>query len=192
MVEILSIQESYSAVPSFHIILKTCLLPPVEHYLLSSINCRRWKVTPLAYHHYFYSLIPFVLNLTSKKTKQEGFLPPVFSMFLMGKPKSFFMHTDDKAPSFQSLEGYGIAMGTYWPDAVGSHGSVLLLYRGLYRLRTAGSVCWCNTDHQKDLFCRQASIMLPLFLSSVIFHHSYLQLVYSMHRFPPFFFLNSS
>jgi len=83
----------------------------------------------------------FVLNLTSKKNNQEGFCPPVFSVFLMGKPESFSMHTDDKTPSFQSLERYGIAMGTYWPDAVGSHGSVLLLYRGLYRLWTAESVC---------------------------------------------------
>lgn len=106
----------------------------------------------------------------------------------MGNPKPFSMHTADKTPSFQSSERRGIAMGTYWADAVGSHGSVLVLYRGLYRLQTAGSVCWCNTDHQKDLFCRQASIMLPLFLSSVIVHHSYLQLVYSMHRFPSFFF----
>lgn len=59
----------------------------------------------------------------------------------MGKPKSFSMHTDDKTPFFQSLERYGVAMGTYWPDAEGSHGSVLLLYHGLYRLQTARSVC---------------------------------------------------
>lgn len=157
-------------------------------YSLSSINYRRWKITLLVYHHYFYSLIPFLSNLTRKKNKQDRFLPWHLFYISYGKHKSFSMQRDEKPPSFQCWERYGIAMGTYWPGAEGSQGSVLLLDLGLHRLQTAGTGCWCNMDHQRDLLCRQVSMRLPLLLSSVISHHNYLQLVYSMHRFP-FFFL---
>lgn len=159
-------------------------------YSLPSINYRRWKVTLLVYHQYFCSLILFLLNLTRQKNNQARFLPLTSSIFLMGNPNLSPCREMRSPPSFQCLDRYGIAMGTYWPGAEGSRGSVLLLHLGLHRLQTAGTACWCSMDHQRDLLCRQVSMRLPLLLSSVISHHNYLQLVHSMHRFP--FFFNSA
>lgn len=154
---------------------------------LSSMSYRRLKVVLLFYHHYFCSLIPFLLNLKRKKNNQDKFLSPIFSIFLMGKPNLSACREMWSPPSFQCLDRYGITMGTYWPGAEGSQGSVLVLDIGLHMLN-AGTGCWCNMDHQRDLLCRQVSMRLPLLLSSVTSHRNYLQLVYSMHRFPSFSF----
>lgn len=191
MVKTLSIQEKpfpWGNVQSQAlIILKNCFLIPVALHSLSSMNYRRWKATLLVYHHYFCSLIPFLLNLTRKKNNQDRFLPPIFSIFLMGKPNLSACRGMRIPPPSMLRQGWHRS-GTYWPDAEGWRGSVLLLHLGLHRLQNAGTGCWCNMDHQRDLLCRQVSMRLPLLLSSVISHRNYLQLVYSMHRFLVFFF----
>lgn len=74
----------YASLPSFYTVLKMCLLLPVEHHLLSSINCRRWKVARLAHRHYGFSSIPFVLNSTSKTHLPRKDFFPSFWSFLWG------------------------------------------------------------------------------------------------------------
>lgn len=68
-----------------------------------SISYRRQKVTLLAYHHYFYSLILFVLNLTSKKINQDGFLPPHLFYISYGETKIFLhAHRWQDPPLFKA------------------------------------------------------------------------------------------
>lgn len=169
----------HSAVLSFHNILNTCLLPPVEYGTLFVVIKQLQKMKGYSMcSHSLSALFIFVLNL---KIVLE-FENTHKLCISYGETKSFLFAHGWEVPSFQSIERYHIATSTYLHDAVGCHDPVLLLQHGLYRLQTAGPVCWCNMDHQKDLFCRQASLMSHLSLSSVIFHHNGLQLINSMHR----------
>lgn len=176
----------HSTVPSFHSILETRSLPAEENVMLLAVTNQLQKMEDYSIYSLsvLFTFNPLCLEFKKqKKTKKPTRKDHPSLFYISHEETKLLLHAHGcQVPSFQSWERCSITRRTYLCDSVGSHGSVLLLYPGLYRLQIAGPGCWCNMDHQKDLFCRLTSITSHLSLSSVIFQHKDLQLVYNLHR----------